>query len=300
VSEPKKKALPVSMRKASSDGEAPATPSRPRTVVAATIALGVSALAALGAATALYGQTTYLHREQAKANSSAASSASSHAVAAASSSHSDTASAAASASSVNQTKYPTAGSKLDDQVSQQQTGGLIMSLVLALATSFIAFGVFRGRHWSRWGVLAFWAIASFTGTFAGFSYLFAIGSSLPAAFKLTTFLSAAAMIVAVGLCNFGPAPAFFALSKPTHAGPTQRRGLFAPRTRPPEAGRPAAPGRQRTKTALTTSAADRGEAYVEKQRSKKRSTANSDAVARGAELARQRAKASKSRRTTDG
>ncbi|MDT4940282.1 MAG: hypothetical protein QOJ34_371, partial [Pseudonocardiales bacterium] len=37
-----------------------------------------------------------------------------------------------------------------------------------------------------------------------------------------------------------------------------------------------------------------------KQRSKKRSTANSDAVARGAELARQRAKASKSRRTTDG
>ena len=182
---------------------------RPRTVVAATIALAVSALAALGAATALYGQTSWLQGEQRDANSSAASSAVSQAVASASSSHSDVASASSSVASVNQTKYPTTGAKLDDQVSQQQRGGLIMSLVLALATAFVAFGVFNGRHWSRWGVLAFWAIASFTGTFAGFTYLVIVGADLPGVFKVSVFISALSMLAAVVLCQLRPSVEYF-------------------------------------------------------------------------------------------
>jgi hypothetical protein len=286
------------MTKASSSGADPQAAVRPRTVVAATIALAVSALAALGAATVLFGQGDYLHREQAKTNSSAAASAVSKAVAAASSSHSDTAGAAASASSVNATKYPTSGAKLDDQISQQQRGGLIMSLVRMLATGFIAYGVFRGRHWSRWGSLAFWAIASFTGTFAGFTWLLSIGSSLPGPFKACTFLAALAMLAAVVLCQLRPSVEFFALSRPTHGAGPQRRGLFAPRV--PPGGARERPG-SRTKSVLTSSAADRGEAYIEKQRSKKRSNTNAEAIARGAELARSRAKAaSKSRRNTDG
>jgi hypothetical protein len=302
VTDPKKPAKPVSMSKAApskaaSPGADPAAGARPRTVVAATVALGVSAIAALGAATALYGETDWLHREQGEANSSAASSAVSHAVASASSTHANTASAAASASSVNATKYPTTGSRLDDQVSQQQTGGLIMSLVLVLATAIIAFGVYRGRHWSRWGVLAFWAIASFTGTFAGLTYLLSIGSDLPGTFKVAVFVSSVAMIAAVVLCQLRPSVEFFALSRPTHSGGGgQRRGLFTPRP-PVDRGSAA---RTKPRSALTASAADRGEAYVQKQRAKKRSAANSEAVARGAELARQRAKASKSRRTPEG
>ena len=286
------------MTKASSgDGPAASAP-RPRTVVAATIALGVSGLAALGAASALYGQTTWLHDQQSKANSSAASSAVANATKSAASASADVAKASSSASSVNATKYPTAGSRLDDQVHQQQSGSLIMSLILVLAIGIVAFGVFRGRHWARWGTIAFWAIASFTGTFAGFSYLFAVAQSLPGLFKVSAFISAAAMVVAVYLCAFSrPSIAYFALSRPTHSG-APRRGLFAPRVPPPGGARskPAS----RAKAALTSSAADRGEAYVQKQRAKKRSAANAEAVARGAELARSRAKASKSRRNTDG
>jgi hypothetical protein len=284
------------MTKASSDS--PAGAPRPRTVLAAFIALVVSGLAALGAATALYGQTPWLHDEQRDANSSAAASAVSSAVASASSSSADVASVSSSVASVNDTKYPTAGSRLDDQVSQQQRGGLIMSLVLLVATAFIAFGVFRGRHWSRWGVLAFWAVASFTGTFAGFTYLFIVGSDLPGPFKVSVFISALAMLAAAVLCQLRPSVEYFALSKPTHAAGTPRRGLFAPRTPPARSGGSTAPQARRPKTGLTSSAADRGEKYVQKQRAKKRST-NADAVARGAELARQRAKASKSRRSTD-
>lgn len=305
MSEPKKaqkKALPVSMTKESPSGDGPTRASQPRTVLAATIALAVSGLAALGAATALYGQTTWLHDEQRDANSSAASSVAASAVASASSSSADVASVSSSVASVNATKYPTTGARLDDQVSQQQRGGLIMSLVLVIGTAFIAFGVFRGRHWSRWGVLAFWAVASFTGTFAGFTYLFAIGSDLPGTFKVSVFISALAMLAAVVLCQLRPSVEYFALSRPTHASGAQRRGLFAPRTPrtpPARTGGSNAPAARRPKSSLTSSAADRGEEYVQKQRAKKRAAANSDAVARGAELARQRAKASKSRRTTD-
>lgn len=317
MSERNESAKPVSMTKPSSgdsassassgagdtaskaSGERAAAPAaaRPRTVLAATIALGVSALGALGAATALYGQTNWLHDQQFKANSKAATSAIASATSSAASASHDVAQASSSAASVNATKYPTAGSRLADQVHQQQNGSLIMSLILVLATGFIAYGVFRGRHWARWGSIAFWAVATLTGTFAGLSFLFQIFTSVPGTFKAAAFVSSAAMITAVVLCNLRPSVEYFALSRPTHTA-TQRRGLFAPRVAP--AGTARTPG-ARNKSVLTTSAADRGEAYIQKQRSKKRSaTANAEAIARGAELARSRAKASKSRRNSDG
>ena len=106
------------------------------------------------------------------------------------------------------------------------------------------------------------------------------------------------MLVAV-ICVMLPSSGrYFALTKPApRAGaPARRGGLFTPRTagatardpRPPSGARPGS-------RAATTRAADDA-AAAERSRTKKRTSAAS--VAKGAELARTRAKAaSKSRRT---
>ncbi|HKC29485.1 MAG TPA: hypothetical protein VKB75_15835, partial [Jatrophihabitans sp.] len=101
--------------------------------------------------------------------------------------------------------------------------------------------------------------------------------------------------------NMTPSTQYFALSRPERpAGAPQRRGLFAPR--PPATPRTGSSGARssavgsRAKSVLNSSATTRGEAYIQKQRAKKRASANAESVARGAELARNRAKASKSRR----
>jgi hypothetical protein len=213
----------------------PATTPRPRTVQAAVAAMGASAVAALAAAISLYGQGGWLTREQVKLDDKA-------------------------------NKYHTVA-KMKDLISQQQQGAVISTAILAVALGVLGLAVYRGRHWSRWGVVAFWFLASFTGTFAGLTFALSIGSSAPAPFKYPAFLSSAFLIVAVVLVNMRPSVEYFAQNKPVRA-----------------------------KTPLTSNAATRGEAYVQKQRAKKRAAANADSVARGAELARNRAKASKSRR----
>jgi hypothetical protein len=70
--------------------------------------------------------------------------------------------------------------------------------------------------------------------------------------------------------------------------------LFAPRV-PPEP-RPGRPGAKVTGV-LASSAATRGQARADRARAKNRAAANAESIALGAELARKRAKASKSRRT---
>jgi hypothetical protein len=266
VTDEPKAAAPVSMSKAPADA-GPVASTRPRTVVVAVALMGLSGVAALVAAVSLHWQHDWLAREQRKAD-------------------------------VKASKYHTT-SEMNHLVSQQQSGALIMSTVLTLAIFVLAFSVYRGRYWSRWGVVAFWFLASFSGTFAGFTYAFAIGSSVPNAFKLPVFLCSVSLIAAVVLVNLRPSTEFFALSKPKPvAGAPARRGLFAPRTpvdrsRPRTARTAAAPTKA---AALKSSAASRGETYVRKQRSKTRATANAESIARGAQLARSRAKASKSRR----
>ena len=47
---------------------------------------------------------------------------------------------------------------------------IVLHVMVALA--ILATSVYRGRHWSRWAVVAFWILASFTGTVVG------IGTSL--------------------------------------------------------------------------------------------------------------------------
>jgi hypothetical protein len=280
----------------------PATPApgtvRPRTVQAAVAAMAASAVAALVAAIALFGQRDWLTREQIKTNNNAIANAVKDATAkakAAGDSAVDIKAAAAKATADEKKKFP----NLHHQISQQQSGALIGTVIVVLALAVLGYAVYRGRHWARWGVVAFWLLASFTGTVVGIGTVLSVGASIPAAFKVPGFLAGAFMILAVVLVNLPASTSFVAA-----AGAPARRGLFAPRT-PPAGGRAggrgaaaARPGAGRSNGAspLKSNAASRGEAYVERQRSKKRAAANADSVARGAELARSRAKASKSRR----
>lgn len=279
---------PVSMTK--QPAGAAATP-RPHVVTGAVVALIVSGVAALLASAVLYGQTDWLHKEQLKTNRSAVSSVVASAVSSASKASKDVPSASASASASATKRYPLGGSALHHQLTQQQSGALIGSLVLVLAMSFLVVGVFRGRHWSRWAVVAFWFLASFTGTFAGVTNMFAVGSSFPVALRVPLFVSSAALLVAVVLVNLRQSTSYFALSRPAGAPARPRRGLFAPRF-PAEP-----PARRGARPSSAPNGEPRSEAAAQKQRAKKRAAANAESVARGAELARTRAKASKSRRT---
>jgi hypothetical protein len=269
--DPQKAAKGVSMTKpAAAASDTPAN-ARPRQVQAAVAALGASAVAALIAAISLFGQRKWLTSEQVKADHKA------------------------------KVKVPSAA-KLHHQVSQQQSGALIGTIIVVAAIAVLAISVYRGRYWARWGVVAFWLLASFSGTVVGVGTILSVGSSVPAAFKVPAFLAGAFLVVAVVLVNFRVSVHYFALTKPVRSTDAPvRRGLFTPRTPParggaargagPAGGRPGA-----AKGVLTSSAATRGEAYVERQRSKKRAAANQESIAHGAELARSRAKASKSRR----
>jgi hypothetical protein len=269
---------------------------RPRTVVAAVAAMVGSALAAFGAAIALYGQRSWLTGQTIDAHSSSISDAVKSAVSSASSAHSSVSPASASASSSAVKEWPTTASGVHDSVSQQQQGALIGTIIVVAAIGILAASVYRGRHWSRWGVVAFWFLASFTGTLAGIGSVLSVGSGAPAAFKVPSFIAGALLAAAVILVNLKSSTAYFALSRPApREGAPARRGLFAPRL-PADARTSTKQPAAKPTSVSTSSAADGGEAHVQKQRAKKRAAASRESVARGAELARSRAKASKSRR----
>ena len=95
-----------------------------------------------------------------------------------------------------------------------------------------------------------------------------------------------------------PSVEYFNLTRPVRPeGAPQRRGLFGG-ARPAAGTRPAgrgfgAPGR----TGTTTAAKAPATVHADPARSRSKQRASADSVAKGAELARARAKASKSRRT---
>ena len=161
--------------------------------------------------------------------------------------------------------------------------------------------MWTGRYWARWAVLGLWVLSTFTGTFAGFTYIITVAADEPLAFKLPAFVAAAGFVVAVVLTNLRPSVTYFNLTRPERATRKPARGgLFTPR-QPIGTGRMGkiAPGTSATATQRPSKTpVDDGfqsDSNTERARSKQR--ANADAVARGAELARARAKASKSRRT---
>jgi hypothetical protein len=277
---------PVSMSKSGDAApRAGAGALRPRPVLWAVVALLLAAVFAVVTALGVLSQRDWFKTEQGKANVKAISSAVSSATSSAAKKQQDVAQASASASASAVKKFPVSGTKLDHQVSTQVQSVMISSLLVLAVLAFLAFGVYRGRHWSRWGVTGFWILASFTGTGVGLlNAVQGLASHGPLAVRLPTIAASLAMVVAVVLVNLKVSVEYFAQNRPAGAPP--RRSLFAPRP---------APQKPQGKSVLTSSAATRGEKYVERQRAKKR--VNAEAVARGAELARSRAKASKSRRT---
>jgi hypothetical protein len=257
---------PVRLDKAAPDDQtSPAY--RPRTVTYAVVALGISALGALAAALSLYGASSWLLAERIKAD-------------------------------IKAKRFETTA-QYHHAVSQQQRGGLIMTCILVAVIAVLAISAYRGRYWARWATVALWLLATFSQMSVGIGGLFAPGTHAPVTFKVAAFVASAGFIVALIYVNMRPSTAYFALNKPARptstSTPARRGGLFAPRPAPAP-NRASSAGAAKAKSVLTSTAASRGEAYVQKQRAKKRAVANAESVARGAELARNRAKASKSRR----
>jgi hypothetical protein len=249
---------------------APVKPNPPKFARYAVVALGVSAVAALITALSLFAQKNWLYHSAQKANA----------------------------------KLKASDQKTDAQlhhsVHSTTIGQLIATIVVIIALGLLARAVWTGRHWSRWAVIGLWVLSTFTGTFAGFSYIITVGTNEPLTFKVPAFIAALGFVVAVVLTNLRSSVAYFYLSRPERATRKPARGgLFAPR----DTVRGARPGRAAAgmPSAAVTSESARADGQLagdntpERARAKQR--ANADAVARGAELARARAKASKSRRT---
>jgi hypothetical protein len=280
--DPKK---PVSLNKGAADKPVPAGPP-PRTVRYAVGAMIVCGVSALVAAVDLYVPSVkaWLTRERNK-------------------SIRDDLKNAIKAAGSDQTKIKTAHSNFADDVKSvghdvaATQKGLLISVIVALVVlGFIGYSTYRGRHWSRWGVLGLWFLASFTGTLIGIQSALAVAADIPALYKVPAFLSSIMLIGAVLMTNLRPSVEYFASNRPVvpqgraRAG-RPRRGLFAPP--PPRDPARGAAARQSAKKPAATRAATAG---TDRSRSKQR--ANTAAVAKGAELARTRAKAaSKSRRT---
>jgi hypothetical protein len=282
------------------DSSASGPAARPRQVTLAVGALIVAAVFSVITLLGVLSQRDWLTTQVGKANRSAVASAVSSATKSAAAKTQDVARASASASSSAIKKNPVGGPKLHDQVSSQMNGEVVRTLLLTVILAFLAYGTFRGRHWVRWGVTGFFILATFLNIGVGLlNAVYAVASNGPIVLRVPTLIASLAMIVAVVLVNMRPSVEFFAASRPANA--PARRGLFGPR--PPLGGSrsPAEPTTQRPQRGPAGSAATTAEAAptpsrdTDRQRAKKRVAA--DSAARGAELARTRAKASKSRRT---
>jgi hypothetical protein len=241
-----------------------ARPNPPQLVLLAAGALVLTGLASLAAALSLYGGKKELLATAVKANAKLVGK----------KNHVDPAT-------------------LPNAVDKAVTSLTIQAVVLIVATAIIARAALRGRYWARWAVLGLWVISTLTGTPGGISSLLAVGIDAPGLYKAAGFVSGLAFIAAVMLTSLRPSVEFFNRSKPARpAGAPQRRGLFA--SRPTGGAAPRSRFEPRP-PAATKPAETRPANQPDRSRSKQR--ANSEAVAKGAELARTRAKASKSRRT---
>jgi hypothetical protein len=199
-------------------------------------------------------------------------------------------------------KKPQKGFDATNSVHQLRTSAVISAVVLAVALGLLAWALRRTRSASasRWALLIVFLIP------LGPLPLYVIPTSgLPGAVVASGMVLGLASIAVLGLVFVAPAStAYFKACRLANV-PEELRGqprpglgsLFGPRRQPPArqgaADRSTRPAQ--TRTAGADSAANRPAAT--KAKAKVRSDA--DAVAKGAELARSRAKASKSRRTGD-
>jgi hypothetical protein len=189
-------------------------------------------------------------------------------------------------------KKPVSLAELHTEAHRVPSSQVIASAVLLLALIFLAVNVWRGRSWTRWGVILMWVLATFTGTLAGLSSLVSIGASIPLALKVPSAISAALLVVAAIAVMRPSARAYLDFGRPERpARPGRGGGLFGPRF----------PART-TPTSPATKGVDlsKGVDNVQRPGVTEKKRADAEAIAKGAALARSRAKAaSKSRRMED-
>ena len=127
------------------------------------------------------------------------------------------------------TKMPSDAS-IHHSINSSGTQVVIISVLVLLLLGYIAFSLFKGKHWARWAVVgAFVILTLITGSpGGGLSGLLGVTSDAPAAFKLFAFASSLAMLVAVVMVNLRPSVAFLALSRPMRKARASG-GLFGPR-----------------------------------------------------------------------
>lgn len=271
-----KPSRPLSLRKAGAAASAPAgvadgpRPSPPQFVKLAAGALVLSGLAAIIASATTYSATEkggWLRDSAIKANGKLKTG----------------------------DKNKLSDAKLIDRIESTPKNLLISSVVVSLALLVLAFAVYRGKYWARWTTLGLWVMATLTTTLVGIqSITIIVSPDVGASFKVPAFVASLAFVLAVVLVNMRPCTEYFKLNKPVvAAGATPRRGLFAPRP----AAQSAKPARGTTTRAVAAGVkTDTKAPAADRSRSKQRSSAES--AAKGADLARARAKAaSKSRRT---
>lgn len=212
----------------------------------------------------------------------------------------------------NKAKKPDKHFNVAHAVHAVRDGALVQAAVYGVALLLLAYALRRSRTASgtRWAMLVIFVLT-------GLPFYIIPTKGLPAAVQLAGVVVGAAAIVAILLTFISPqSQRYFrdcrdANRPAASAGPARPGlgGLFGPkrprgeasggglfgggrtatarggRAAPPPRGGPAAPG------------ADRSSRPAPKSKAKVRS--DSEAVAKGAELARSRAKASKSRRTSE-
>lgn len=140
---------------------------------------------------------------------------------------------------------------------------VVFGVIGAALLVFLALKVRDGKYWSRWAVIGVWVLITLTGySSVGLGGVLVVASSAPAAVKITSFVGAAAYIVAIFAVNLRPSVLYLNASKPPRpdgAPSGGLGGLFRPRpmasppprstkpatTRP--AGKPAPVAQQRTK-----------------------------------------------------
>ena len=241
----------------------------PRTIDYACIALGVTAVALVARGLSLFGSTGKLNALMIKANNDAGS----------------------------KKKVPYTPSQIADDVHKYRQGAILQGVIigLALVLLLLAYRRTRTASGSRWAMLIVMLF-----TFLPLSIIPVTG--LPIASNVAGVIVGAGAIAALGLV-FLPKPSqqYFrdcrdALVPPELRGQPRpslfggrRAGLAGP-------GGRAAAARAAAQTRAAETSTDRTPG-PSKARAKVRSDA--DAIAHGAELARSRAKASKSRRTAD-
>lgn len=181
--------------------------------------------------------------------------------------------------------HPSGCLDVDKTVHAIQRSTLIITLVIGALIVLLAPRLRKGMRSSRTIYVAVTIISALLGFSASPLSIVALFSGGPGVPRVIAVLGAVASILAIAALFMRESQRYFDLRSPNPLGPRPGLGSLL-RPRPP---RPAPP-----RAAGTRATPNRGE---NRPAARSKSRNDADAIARGANLARNRAKASKSRRT---